>query len=64
MLTIKIDQDLLQEAVEAMRDLKAYYEADAAALAKLDSIQARHLAQERLERAEAADRLYEFFGAQ
>lgn len=60
-MEIEISQDLLSATIEAMRDLQAYYEADACALARIDSPQARELAQERLESAEAASGLFSFF---
>ena len=62
-LYIEIEQEMLSAAIEAMRDLKAYYEADAAALARLDSPEGRELAQERLESAAAASGLYDYFGS-
>lgn len=57
-----IPQDVLSATIEAARDLMAYYEADACALAKLDSPQAKELAQERLESAGVATSLYDFYG--
>ena len=51
------------EEVEAMRDLKAYYENDACALARINGKQASELAQARLESAEVATGLYGFYGA-
>lgn len=62
-LYIEIEQEMLSAAIEAMRDLKAYYEADAAALARLDSPEGRALAQERLESAAVASGLYDYFGS-
>lgn len=58
-----IPQEILSATIEAMRDLKAYYEGDACAVARVDSEQARELAQERLESAEVATGLYDFYGA-
>lgn len=59
-LTIKIPPDLLSAAIEAMRDLQARYEADAAALASLGEA-GRELAGERLESAKVALGLFNFF---
>lgn len=61
MLTIEIDIDMLSATVEATRDLRAYYEADAAALARLDSQEAKELAQERLGQAQVAAGLFSFY---
>lgn len=60
-MNIDIDQELLTATIEAMRDLQAYYEADACALARMDSPHARKLAQERLESAGVASGLYSFY---
>ena len=60
----ELDPDLLASAVEIMRDAQAYYEADACALARLDSPEARELAQERLKSAKLAETLLYFFGTQ
>ncbi len=57
-----IPAEILTATIEAMRDLKARYEADACALARMDSPQARELAQERVEEAEVATGLYDFYG--
>jgi len=57
-----IPAETLTATIEAMRDLKARYEADACALARMDSPQAQALAQERVEDAETATRLYDFYG--
>lgn len=57
-----IPADILTATIEAMRDLKAYYAGDACALARLDGTQAQELAQERLESAEIATGLYDFYG--
>ena len=62
-LTFSIRAEMLSATVEAMRDLKGYYEADAAALARLDCLEARELAQERLESVAVASGLYEYFGS-
>lgn len=58
-----IPQEILSATVEAMRDLKAYYEGDACAVTRVDSQQARELAQERLESAAVATGLYDFYGS-
>lgn len=63
MLTIRIEPQLIQATVEAMEDLTSYYESDACALARLDSTEARTLAQERLESAEVARGLSDFYAA-
>ena len=59
-----IPTDILTATIEAMRDLKAYYENDACALARINGKQASELAQARLESAEVATGLYGFYGAQ
>ena len=64
MVSIHIEPDILLATTEALRDLKTYYEADAAALARLNTDEARSLAQERLEQAAVVTGLYDFFGAQ
>lgn len=56
-----IPVEILTATIEAMRDLQARYEADACALAKLEGAQAGDLAQERLEDAEVATGLYNFY---
>ena len=58
-----IPTDILIATIEAMRDLKAYYENDACALARINGKQASELAQARLESAEVATGLYGFYGA-
>ena len=60
-LMFPIPQDTLTATIEAMRDLEGYYESDACALARLDSKQAKELAQERLESANVASGLYGFY---
>lgn len=60
-MKIELSEEVLSATVEAMRDLWAYYEADACALARLDSQQARELAQERLESARVASGLFSFY---
>lgn len=62
-LMFAIPQDILTAAIEGMRDLKAYYEADACALARMGGDRAEKLAQERLAAAETAGALYDFFGS-
>ena len=59
---IEIDPSVVDDTVEAMRDLTAYYEADACALARLDNKEARELAQKRLKAAAKAEELLYFFG--
>lgn len=56
-----IPGDILTATIEAMRDLQAYYESDACALAHLESQSAKELAQERIESAEVASGLFGFF---
>lgn len=58
-----IPADILTATIEAMRDLKVRYESDACALAGLKSQQAHELVQERLESAQVATGLYDFYGA-
>jgi len=57
-----IDPALLDDAVELMQDEGDRCRADACALARLDTPEARELAQERLELAKKADNLL-FFSA-
>ena len=59
----EMDPELLTSAVEVMRDAQAYYEADASSLARLDTPEARELAQERLRSARTAETLLYFFGS-
>lgn len=47
-----------------MRDAQTHYEADACALARLDTREARELAQERLQMAEKAEALLYVFAQQ
>ena len=61
-LYIKMNPELLSASVEAMRDLQARYEADAAALATIEGVGVK-LAQERLESAQMAQGLFNFFSA-
>jgi len=58
---IEIDPALLDAAVELMRDEGDRCKADACALARLDTQEARELAQERLDLAKKADELMGFF---
>lgn len=58
----EIDPDLLVSAVEIMRYAQTHYEADACALARLDTPEARELAQARLNSAKTAETLLYFFG--
>lgn len=60
----EMDHDLLDDAVEVMRFTVDQYEADAAALARLDTPEARELAQARLQMAKKADGLLCFFAQQ
>ena len=60
-LTIEIEQETLTSTIEAMRELQARYEAEAWALARLPSVQAQKLAQERLEAAEEAGKLFDYY---
>jgi len=57
----EMDPTLLDDAVELMRDEGDHCRADACALARLDSPEARELAQERLTMAKKADVLLGFF---
>ena len=56
-----IPVDILSATVEAMRTLMLLMEMEAAALARLDSEEAKALAQERLEDAKVAENLYCFY---
>lgn len=56
-----IPVDILSATVEAMRTLMLLMEMEAAALARLDSEEAKALAQERLEDAKVAEGLYCFY---
>lgn len=58
----EIEPELLCSAVEILRDAQNYYEADACALARLDSTEAKELAQARLKSAKVAESLFYFFG--
>lgn len=60
----EIDPSLLDDAVEVMCFVVDRCEADAAALARLDTPEARDLAQERLQMAKKADALLFFFAKQ
>lgn len=56
-----IPSDLLTATIEALRVLYTRLEVEAAALVTLKSPEAEKLAQERLEDAEVAERLFEFY---
>lgn len=58
----EIDPDLLVSAVEILRDVQSYYEADACALSRIGGTEAHELALERLSRARTAEKLLYFFG--
>ena len=60
---VEIDPDILSATFEAMRDLKTYYERDAASLARLGGEKAAGLANERLDSAAVAAGLCNFYGA-
>lgn len=60
-LTIEITQEMLTATIESMRELQTRYEAEAWSLARLPSVQAQKLAQERLEAAEEAGKLFDFY---
>lgn len=61
MLTIQIDPEILNATIEAARELQERYEAEAAALARLDTQEARELAQERLKAANVAKGLFDYY---
>ena len=61
-MQFEIDPDLLTSASELLADLAARLEADASSLARLDSQEARELAQDRLETAKLAESLSYLFG--
>lgn len=63
-LKIEISQEQLTLAIESMRELQLRYEAEAWSLARLPSVQAQRLAQARLEAAEGAAKLLDFFISQ
>lgn len=56
-----IPADILSATIEAMRELESRYQAEAAALARLDSQEAKELAQERVEDANVATGLFDFY---
>ena len=60
-LRFPIPPEILTMTVEATKLLMILLEAEAAALARLDSEEAKQLAQERLEDAQMAERLYNFY---
>ena len=53
-MKMDVTPEVQQATIEAMHDLQVRYEAEAAALARLGSPEAKELAQERLESANAA----------
>ena len=63
-MKINVTPDVLQATIEAMHDLQARYEAEAVALAQLGSPEAKELAQERLESANVARGLSDFYAGQ
>ena len=63
-MKIEVTPDVLQATIEAMHDLQMRYEAEAAALAQLNSPEAKELAQERLEAANVARGLSDFYTGQ
>lgn len=60
-VSFPIPQHILTATIEAMRDYQLRLQAEAAALAGLDSREARTLAQERLEQAETVGRLFDHY---
>ncbi len=56
-----IPGNILAATIDAMRELESRYQAEAAALARLDSPEARKLAQERVKSANVATGLFNFF---
>lgn len=60
----EMDHDLLDDAMVVMRFVIDQCGADAAALARLDSPEARELAEARLQMAKKADELLFFFAGQ
>lgn len=56
-----IPDDLLTATIEALRVLYMRLEVEAAALAGLKSPEAERLAQERLEEAEEAEKLFNYY---
>ncbi len=63
-LKIEITQEQLTLTIESMRELQLRYETEAWSLARLPSMQAQRLAQERLEAAEGAAKLLDYFISQ
>lgn len=61
-LQFAIPQEILTATIEAMRNFMLFLEMEAASLARLDSQEARELAQERLEDAKVVEGLYCFYG--
>lgn len=60
-MTIDIGPATLTNTIEALQNLKAYYEADACALARIDDPKARELAKARLVSADTAAALMDFY---
>jgi hypothetical protein len=60
-MNIEIDQETLTATIEALRDLKAYYESEAAALARVNSSPANRLAETRIEQADTVSELLDFY---
>lgn len=56
-----IPSDILTNTIEALREFYTRLEVEAAMLAGLRSPEAERLAQERLEDAEVAEKLFEFY---
>lgn len=56
-----IPDEILTDTIEALREYRLRLEIEAAALAILESQEAEHLSQERLENAEEARKLFEFY---
>lgn len=59
--TYEIPQKMLDAAIEGLQELSRRLEDDAAAFAKLDTPEARAMAQERLEQAQEVRKGHEFF---
>lgn len=60
-MKFEIPQEILTATIEALRVLYTRLEVEAAALAGLKSPEAEKLAQERLEDAEVAEKLCDFY---
>lgn len=59
--TYEIPQWALETAIEGLQELARRQTDDAAAFAKLDTPEARALAQERIKQAQESQKGYEFF---